>query len=933
MRDVKRITAALSAAACLLFLVCHSTAQGAAPARATTSIRTTIPSRVTGDVAPVFREPSDPSARLAARVYATTDTIAVFRDSLETWSSPGNEGTWAHVDESFQPTAWNISTLYGCGDHAFWCGIVDSSWTGDTNRRGYANSWDQTLENYADLSGAVSPYTITFDHRMNVESGADFGTVEVFDRDDAWITIGTFTGVVGSTGCVTVSLTIPDSTVAKSNPLHFRFRFKSDIEGSSADGLYSAGEGWTIDNVTVKGGSFDVRFFDDMEGGMGTWIRSTFPAVGDYWRIQSNPTTQQVCTTNTSKVWNAANTVTGSLVPRQDDKLIGPPVAVNRADQVYLLFDVYRSLPFNACFYYSVHFRTRNVGAPAWSGWTDPTGLLYYGAEQEWMRQTIALTGAGGVDSVQFRVGIRDWGPVFCDGSQATTGVDLLLDNFMVGTVGAAGPSLAVNEADLYNDTFRATAFNGNDNFNTPSGDSVAVRIGAANGLKSASLFTSFANGPFTPVAMVKSPNTQNTYFADVPAGSYPRGTELRYYFSATDSLDQVATLPSDALAASHYYSASILPGVYATSGACPDDTARVLYVNGWLGPDATSGVAQSLAAIGVRYDRYDINAPQAGGGNSPAGGPVGSGSALWPAVPLGVLGAYRAIIWDVGERSTLTLSAADQSLLTSWLALPGKNRGLLAAGDNLAYDLLVNQQGTGTFLTCTLGANYLRDIWENAPQDTLLPVLTGAPGTRIVNEPFAIDGGCPVLNAFDALSVSSCAGATGRTWLRYPNALAAATERQAPNGGTDSSRAILTGFSLGSMTNSVRRNLFLYRTIVQEFEVPACYTTTGIADDGTPPSPRASLARLYSPAPNPFNPETVIRFGLAQAARVKLRVFAASGSLVRTLADRAFEAGEHQLRWDGKDAQGRDCSSGAYFLSLEADGTMVPARKLILLR
>jgi hypothetical protein len=937
MLIVKRIPAALTAAAVLLLFVSSTaSASGSATTRPASKadLRTTIPARVTGDVVPVYREGAD-APRLASRVYATTDTIAVFTDSLETWSSPGNEGKWTHVDQSFQPTAWNISTLFGCGGHAFWCGIVDSSWTGDANRRGYANSWEQTLENYVDLAGASSPYTISFDHRMNVESGFDYGTVEIFDRDDLWLPVGTFSGVIGPSGCANVTLSLPDSSVVKSNPVHFRFRFHSNNDVSSEDGLYSAGEGWAIDNVTVKGGPFDVRFFDDMEAGMGTWTRSTFLAVGDYWLIQANPITQQVCTTNTGKVWRAVNTVTGALVARQDDKLISPPVAVSQADQVFLFFDTYRSLPFDACFYYDVNVRTRNAGDPGWSAWADPTGLLYFGAEHEWMRQTVALTGAGGVDSVQFQLRVKDWGPVFCGGSQTTSGTDLMFDNFKVGTVGASGPSLAVNEVDLYNDTFRATAFNGNDNFNTPSGDSVAVRIGAANGLKTASMFTSVGNMPFSQVAMVKAPNTENTYTADVPAGNYARGTVLRYYFSATDSLNQVATLPADALGSSHYLSATILPGVYATSGVCPDDTARVLYVNGWGGPDLVSGVVQSLAAIGARFDRFDINAPELSAGNSPGGGSLGAGTAIWPAAPLGTLGAYRAIVWDVGDRNAVTLSAADQSLLTSWLSLPGKNRGLFLAGDNLAYDLLVNGQGISNFLSCTLGAAYTRDVWENAPQDTLVPIVRGATGTRIANEPFSIEGGCPVINAFDATSVSSCVGANGRVWLRYPNNLAAATERQAPNGppNGDSLRAVLAGFSLGALTDPVRRNLLLYRTLVQEFEVPSCYTATGIPDEAASPVPRASLARLYAPSPNPFNPHTAIRFGLARDARVKLRVFAVDGSLVRTLADRSYEAGEHEVSWDGRDAQGRETGSGAYFVSLEADGVRAPARKVILLR
>ena len=190
---------------------------------------------------------------------------------------------------------------YACGSNAFWCGRVDSSWTGDPNFRGYENNWVQTLQNFADLAGAPSPYTISFRHRMNVETGFDFGYVEVQDDTGDWITLAQYSGAVNDGGaslCNTATLTIPDSIVTQASPTRFRFMFTSDLEGSSEDGLYAAGEGWSIDDVTVKGGVFDVRFFDDMEAGLGTWTRSTFPAVGDYWRIALNPVTQLICTTN-----------------------------------------------------------------------------------------------------------------------------------------------------------------------------------------------------------------------------------------------------------------------------------------------------------------------------------------------------------------------------------------------------------------------------------------------------------------------------------------------------------------------------------------------------------------------------------------------------------------------------------------------------------
>src|SRR5258705_899569 len=56
------------------------------------------------------------------------------------------------------------------------------------------------------------------------------------------------------------------------------------------------------------------------------------------------------------------------------------------------------------------------------------------------------------------------------------------------------------------------------------------------------------------------------------------------------------------------------------------------------------------------------------------------------------------------------------------------------------------------------------------------------------------------------------------------------------------------------------------------------------------------------------------VHFGLAKADRVTARVFDVSGRLVRTLADRNFQAGEYHLYWDGTDAGGPQMERGGYF-------------------
>jgi hypothetical protein len=861
------------------------------------------------------------------------DTIWIYQDSLETRSSPGNEGGFTHQDGSFQPAAWHIDTIYGCQGHAFWCGRVDSSWVLDANRYGYDNNWTQVLSNFVSLTSAASPVKLSFRQQLGVESGFDFASVEILDPSDGWVQVGQWTGAVHGSGvpCDTFTVVIPDSIRAKYNPVQFRFVFTSDIQGSSSDGLAPNTDGWAIDNVTVKAGINDLRFFDDFEFGLGTWTVSTFPAVGDFWRIQANAPGEQICTTNTSKVWNVTNPTTGSLTTRMDDKLISPPIFENRADQAFAAFDVYRNLPQNACFYYNVQFRTRNAGDPAWSLWIHASGDVYAGSEKEWMRQTVPLTGAGGKDSVEFMLDVKDYSQIFCGGVSTPAGTSVYFDNLALGVVGLAPPTITASEEDLFQDTYSTTPFFGTDNFNTPRGDSASVRLSASRGLKQASLFYSLNGGSFTSLPLTPFGSAIPTaYSADVPAASYARGTELRYYFSVTDSTNAVTTLPSDALAASHYFTATILPAIQSPSGSCGGNTANVLYVNANEGVDGGVSMAQSLTALGLRFDRYDVNAPDDAIGNAPGGSPPGDPIRHWPGVSASTLGVYSALVWDVGDRSSSTIAAEDQQLVQSWLKLPGGNRGLLLAGDNLAYDLSVNGADIGTFLTCALGTTFLRDVWEDVPQDSLQPVTRGAAGTRIAAEPFPLDGECPNLNRFDSFQVSPCAGSKGRSWITYPNATIASVEKRDSVGVVaDSSRSVLLGFSLAEIPSNSRRNFLLYRTLVNEFEVPGCYVATGVDETASSPSPPA---RLYNAAPNPFNPSTSIRFSLGHPAKVRLLIFDVSGARVRSLADRTMPAGDYRLTWDGTNDRGRPLASGAYFYRLEAD-EQIEAKKLILLR
>ena len=86
---------------------------------------------------------------------------------------------------------------------------------------------------------------------------------------------------------------------------------------------------------------------------------------------------------------------------------------------------------------------------------------------------------------------------------------------------------------------------------------------------------------------------------------------------------------------------------------------------------------------------------------------------------------------------------------------------------------------------------------------------------------------------------------------------------------------------------------------------------------------------------PNPFNPETWIPYQLADASKVTLIIYAATGEVVRTLALGHQPAGVYQARsraayWDGRNTFGELVASGVYFYVLTA-GDFSAARKMLI--
>lgn len=90
----------------------------------------------------------------------------------------------------------------------------------------------------------------------------------------------------------------------------------------------------------------------------------------------------------------------------------------------------------------------------------------------------------------------------------------------------------------------------------------------------------------------------------------------------------------------------------------------------------------------------------------------------------------------------------------------------------------------------------------------------------------------------------------------------------------------------------------------------------------------------LLPAAPNPFNPETHIRYRIPEgdSRRVRLEIRDVRGRRTRLLVEEEQGAGTYQVIWDGRDGWGRRAASGVYFVVLQAGGTR-RIRKVLLLR
>ena len=99
------------------------------------------------------------------------------------------------------------------------------------------------------------------------------------------------------------------------------------------------------------------------------------------------------------------------------------------------------------------------------------------------------------------------------------------------------------------------------------------------------------------------------------------------------------------------------------------------------------------------------------------------------------------------------------------------------------------------------------------------------------------------------------------------------------------------------------------------EFSEIAVIPPVGLADQEMLPTEYVLLQNF----PNPFNPETTIRYGLPVTTDVSVVIYDLQGRMIRTYSESGHAAGWVNIHWDGSNASGEKVSTGVYLCRMVA--------------
>jgi hypothetical protein len=265
-------------------------------------------------------------------------------------------------------------------------------------------------------------------------------------------------------------------------------------------------------------------------------------------------------------------------------------------------------------------------------------------------------------------------------------------------------------------------------------------------------------------------------------------------------------------------------------------------------------------------------------------------------------------IVWFTGNsfQSTHTISALDQLILGDFLSGGGR---LLLSGQGIGLDIRLGQFWSNNLhLSPYVLPNPQGDLLEGYLEDPITDEML-----------ISLDGGTGADNQTRQHRILPL-DAQATPILRYvsdDDSMDCAVRVEDPN-----YRAVYFAFGLEGISDDQVRYDLMQNSLDWLYDFSA-------ADDN--PAPLPAEFALGQNFPNPFNPETVIPFTLAERSMVTLNVYDILGREVVQLVSGIQDAGMHSVNWNAS-----HLSSGIYFYTLEAvsgNNTFRNTRKLVLMK
>jgi len=287
-----------------------------------------------------------------------------------------------------------------------------------------------------------------------------------------------------------------------------------------------------------------------------------------------------------------------------------------------------------------------------------------------------------------------------------------------------------------------------------------------------------------------------------------------------------------------------------------------------------------------------------------------------------------NTIIWFTGNAAGANvLTPAERDSLASHLDRGGR---LFLAGQNIAESLAGD-----AFLANRLRVSFARNITD--------PILHGVQSDPVGKGLIAIvtvgtqgPGGANNQTSRDLLQPDAMA----KVCVLYDSTNATTVAGVRVEDAANKSRLVFFGFGVEAVNpGPIPRPGFVGREAVLRNVLNWLSGTTAVAARSTTEGIPAQF-RLSTSYPNPWSlgpgaTEAVIRYQLPlhpAAERVTLKVFDVLGREVAALVDRAYQPGQYEARWNGRNTQGEPVGNGVYFYSLQA-GQQQQVQKQLLVR